>query len=103
MASNHLGYTNVRREEREEVHYRTVATTAAGQPLELLVVNISPGGLMARCDETVEPGASVTFTLPGLTKLAAEVRWALGGRIGCEFAIPIAPHHYFSILPRLRG
>ena len=102
MPSTNLAHANDRREDREQVHHRTVAVTAAGRSLTLLVVNISPNGLMARCEQPVEPDTAVTFRFPGLV-LKAEVRWTLGGRIGCEFAATIPIDSYFAVLPRLRG
>lgn len=103
MRHTNFALADKRRDEREQVHHRTVVATAAGDSLALLVVNISPNGLMARCDQPVEPGTPVTFRFPGLPALQAEVRWTLGGRIGCEFAATIPIDSYFAILPRLRG
>lgn len=103
MPSTNLAHANDRREDREQVHHRTVATTAAGASLALLVVNISPNGLMARCDQPVEPDTVVTFRFPGMAAVTAEVRWTLGGRLGCEFAQTIPINSYFAVLPRLRG
>lgn len=103
MPSTNLAYVSERREDREDVHHRTVATDAAGRSLPLLVVNISPNGLMARCDRAPDVGAALTFKLPGIAPFAATVRWALGGRIGVEFATTIPVNSYFAILPRLRG
>lgn len=103
MPSTNLATANDRREEREDVHHRTVAMVAGGRTLSLLVVNISPSGLMARCEQPIESGSTLTLRLPGLASFLAEVRWTLGGRIGCEFAATIPINDYFAILPRLRG
>lgn len=102
MPFTNLAYADERREDREDVHHRTVAIDAAGRSLPVLVVNISPNGLMARCDRTVEPGLELTFKLPGAAPIAAQVRWMLGGRIGCEFAETVPMTSYFAMLPQLR-
>ncbi|HEX8382393.1 MAG TPA: PilZ domain-containing protein [Sphingomonas sp.] len=101
MASKVQDLTEVRSEPRDEVHYRARAYDPAGRPTIMLVVNISPGGLMARCDETYEPGATIRVTLPMLGQVAGRVRWSLGGRIGCQFDRPIAPREYRTLLGTL--
>lgn len=103
MPSTNLAHADGRREDRDHVHHRTVAVTTAGRSVPVLVVNISPSGLMARCDQPIAPGTPVTFRLPGLAPLAAEVRWTLGGRMGCEFSKQIPLNSYFTLLPHLRG
>ena len=70
-----------RQEPRDEVHHRARATDlASGCPLPMLVVNLSPGGLMARCEVPLTPGDRFRVVLPAAG--TREVRWALGGRIG---------------------
>ena len=64
----------------------------------MLVVNISPGGLMARSDEPHEPEATIRVTLPMLGQVAGRVRWSLGGRIGCQFDRPIGAGDYRALL-----
>ena len=103
MPSTNLAYASERREDREDVHHRTVATDAAGGSLAMLVVNISPNGLMARCDRVLEAGSRLTFRLPGMGPITADVRWALGGRIGVQFAETIPMNSYFAVLPRQRS
>lgn len=101
MPFSNLAYSTERREERHEVHHRTRATDATGREATLTVVNISPNGLMARCEQPIEIGTRLHVRLPDLAPLHAEVRWALGGRIGCEFQHSIAPAAYYALLPRL--
>ncbi len=98
MASRIEDFYDVRSEPRDEVHYRARAHDAAGRATTMLVVNISPGGLMARCDDGHEPGAVVRVTVPVLGQVAGRVRWSLGGRIGCQFDRPIAPRDYRALL-----
>ena len=101
MASRVQDLTEVRSEPRDEVHYRARAYDAAGRATAMLVVNISPGGLMARCDEPHEPGAAIRVTLPMLGQVAGRVRWSLGGRIGCQFDRPIGVREYRSLMATL--
>jgi hypothetical protein len=102
MPFSNLAYASERREERHEVHHRTRAVRSGGDDaLHLTIVNISPNGLMARCDEQVDPGMRLHIRLPDVGAVHAEVRWALGGRIGCEFQHSIPPAAYYALLPRL--
>ncbi|MBX9797113.1 PilZ domain-containing protein [Sphingomonas sp.] len=96
-----LAFRDDRAATRDEVHYRTRATGPDKRPLELLLVNISAQGLMARCDAPLAPGDRIAVTLPGLGAVPAEVRWALGGRIGCELASKIAVADYYDLLAAL--
>ena len=98
MASRVQDLVEIRGEPRDEVHYRARAYDAAGRATVMLVVNISPGGLMARCDAGHEPGAAIRVTLPMLGQVAARVRWSLGGRIGCQFDKPIDAREYRDLL-----
>jgi hypothetical protein len=83
---------------RDEVHYRARGFGPDAQPLSLLIVNISALGLMARCDTSLETGDRIRVTLPLVGVVAAEVRWALGGRIGCQLDQPIALSDYYELL-----
>lgn len=101
MPIHSLALASGRREHRDEVHYRTQVHDAAGRAITIVVVNISPNGLMARCDTVLAVGSRLDLRLPDLGTIGAEVRWALGGRIGCEFEAPIPPASYYALLPRL--
>lgn len=83
---------------RDEVHYRTRGFGPVAQPLSLLIVNISALGLMARCDTAFETGDRIRLTLPVVGVVAAEVRWSLGGRVGCQLDQPIALSDYYEVL-----
>ena len=104
MAIENLAMAEQRRVVRDEVFHRTRGQRSDGRSLSLLIVNISPCGLMARCEETLVEGERVHITLPGLPNVAAEVRWSLGGRMGCEFdrTMPLAGY-YESLATMLRG
>ena len=89
------GTPDDRAEPREEVYHRTRATLADRRQLSVLIVNISASGLMLRSDATVAVGEWIRVWLPGVGEMTAAVRWALGGRIGCQFdqAIPASRLH----------
>ena len=83
--TGNLAYADIRREQREEVDFRVRAFGPDARQLNLRVVNISPHGLMARCETDFQIGDRIRVTLPAVGVTVAEVRWSLGGRIGCQF------------------
>lgn len=101
LGSGNLAYAEIRREDRDDVHYRARAFGPDAKALNLLVVNISPHGLMARCETCFEPGARIRVTFPIVGVLAAEVRWSLGGRIGCQFDSAIDLASYYELVALL--
>ncbi len=101
MAYGNLAFSDVRREDRDEVHYRARGTRAGGAALPLLVVNMSPHGFMARCEAEIAEGERLRITLPGVGTVTAEVRWALGGRIGCQLERPVPLGNYYELLAAL--
>ncbi|MEI9850692.1 MAG: PilZ domain-containing protein [Sphingomonas sp.] len=104
LSGDNLAYAEIRREGRDEVHYRARAFGPDARALNLLIVNISPHGLMARCDTVFDAGARIRVNLPAVGTVVAEVRWSLGGRVGCQFdgAIDLAGY-YELIAILLRG
>lgn len=91
-------YAEIRREDRDDVHYRARAMGPDGRQLTLLVVNVSSNGLMARCDVDFEPGQQLRVTMPVAGLVTATIRWSLGGRIGCQFETPIRLATYYEML-----
>ncbi|MDY7522484.1 PilZ domain-containing protein [Sphingomonas sp. AAP5] len=83
---------------RDEVHYRARAFGPDARQLSLLIVNLSAAGLMARCDLSYGVGDRLRVTLPVVGVVVAEIRWALGGRIGCELDVAIALPEYYELL-----
>lgn len=83
---------------RDEVEFRTRGFGPDGKPFPLLIVNISALGLMARCDRALAAGDPIRVQLPVLGSIAAEIRWSLGGRIGCELARAIDLADYYTVL-----
>ncbi|WP_174293139.1 PilZ domain-containing protein [Sphingomonas bacterium] len=90
-----------RSEPREAVHHRARATHPDGRLLPLLIVNISHGGLMVRCDAPCEPGDKLRIALPRIGAVVAEVRWVLGGRLGCRLERPLGMAEYLTLLSGL--
>lgn len=84
--------------DRDEVHFRARGFGPDAQPLTLLIVNISPHGLMARCDAGFREGDRLRIVLPVVGVLVAEVRWCLGGRLGVNFATAIDLASYYELL-----
>lgn len=93
-----LAVVDARREPRDEVHYRARAFGPDAQQLDFLVVNISPHGLMARCETPFEIGDRIRVVLPVAGTMIAEVRWTLKGRIGCQFEAMIDLATYYDLL-----
>ncbi|MFN3434045.1 MAG: PilZ domain-containing protein [Sphingomonas sp.] len=99
MASSVLdSYAEERAEPRDEVHHRTRATLADRRNVPVLVVNLSPGGLMIRSDAPVSVGEWIRIQLPVVGDTQAAVRWALGGRIGCQLERTIPANRYHAVL-----
>lgn len=103
MAASALSWANDDRSEpRDAVHHRTRAHHGDGRLLPLVIVNTSSSGFMARCETRVEQGDRLRVDLPVLGAVAAEVRWALGGRIGCRFVTTLGMGQYYEVLAALR-
>lgn len=94
-------HSDLRSTPRDEVHYRARAFGPDARPLQLLIVNISAMGLMARCDAAFQAGDRLRVQLPVVGTVAAEIRWSLGGRIGCELDTPIGLADYYELLAAL--
>ena len=99
MASGpvHLSHED-RAQPRDEVYHRTRATLADRRSITVMVVNLSPGGMMARAEAEIAVGERLTLQLPVVGIVTAAVRWSLGGRIGCQFDRPIDQRDYSALL-----
>lgn len=93
--------TDRRTSDRDEVHYRARAFGPDAQPHTLLIVNISPHGLMARCDHQFAEGARLRVMLPVVGALPAEIRWSLGGRVGVSFDSAVDLASYYELLAQM--
>jgi hypothetical protein len=58
--------------------------------VEARVLNISEQGFMAVADGQFEVGSRVWLMLPGRERANAVIRWAVGDKIGAEFASPLS-------------
>lgn len=101
MAATALAYAEKRELPRDEVDYRARAFGGDAQPLSLHIVNLSARGLMARIAGDRPIGERLRVMLPVLGAIHAEVRWSLGGRIGCELDRPIGIADYYELLAAL--
>lgn len=90
--------TDNRAVARDEVHYRARAFGPDARSVSLLIVNLSAMGLMARGDVPYAVGERLRVTLPVVGVVVAEIRWSLGGRIGCELDQPIDLADYYDTL-----
>lgn len=103
MAVRALGWVQDERSEpRDAVHHRTRAAHPDGRVLPLVIVNTSAGGLMARCEAPCEPGDRLRVDLPVVGAVQVEVRWSLGGRIGCRLVQPLGLADYYRLLAGMR-
>lgn len=98
LSSGNLAYADDRSIERDEVHYRARAFGPDARQLTFLIVNVSPHGLMARCDAMFEVGDRVRVQLPKVGVVIAEVRWSLGGRVGCQFERAVDLASYYELI-----
>ena len=98
LGSGNLAYAEVRREGRDDVHFRAKAFGPDAKALNFVVVNISPHGMMARCERSFEVGERIRIAFPIVGAVIAEVRWSLGGRIGCQFDPAIDLAGYYDLI-----
>lgn len=87
-----------RQEMRDDVQYRARAFGPDARQLTFLVVNISPHGLMARCETPFEVGDRLRIVLPVAGSVIGDVRWCLGGRLGCQFDPAIDLATYYELI-----
>ncbi len=98
MPDQAMAIQETRSEPRDEVMHRTRATDGEGNAVKLVLVNVSPSGLMARCDRDPVAGDLLRVVLPIIGEVVAQVRWSLGGRIGCSFDTTIPLKAYYGML-----
>jgi hypothetical protein len=93
-----LNHSDGRAEARDEVHHRSRALLADRRSVPVLIVNLSPHGLMLRSDAPVSVGEWLRIQLPVVGEAQVAVRWALGGRIGCQLERAIPANRYHAVL-----
>ena len=103
MAANAIDWmTDGRSEPRDAVHHRTRAVHPDGRLMPMVIVDTSQSGLMARCDADCEEGDRLRIDFPRIGSVVAEVRWSLGGRIGCRLERPLGLAEYYALLAGMR-
>ena len=60
-------------------------TPSGGRPVDARIRNLSAEGFFALCARPLPIGSLVSLATPELGRLSAQVRWALGARIGAVF------------------
>ena len=80
----------VPRPARARVDIEAKIEPMASAPVEARVRNLSWRGFHAECSAPLPIGATIIVSAPGLGELPAQVRWALGNRIGAQFHGPLA-------------
>lgn len=101
VGSSNLAFADGRREWRDDVHYRARAFGPDAKQHTLLIVNVSPHGIMARCDAGFEIGDRIRIQLPVIGVAVAEIRWSLGGRLGAQFESAIDLASYYELISTL--
>ncbi len=94
--------TDYRGEPRDEVLHRTRAILPDRRSFPITIVNLSPHGLMIRSDAPVSAGEWIKVTVPVVGEVHAAIRWALGGRIGCQLDRAIPADIYYAVLAAMR-
>ena len=80
-----------------QVHVRRIP----GVNFEVALDNVSSGGCRIEMIEECQVGEDVIARLPDLEPLGARVRWTMGPTAGVQFARPIHPAVFGSLLERL--
>lgn len=96
-------FAGARRAPRDEVALPTRMHIHDQLSSDVLLVNISPLGFMAREYGETPKGTIVRLALPRLGQVAAKVVWSLGGRVGAEFIKPIDSYAYTAMLNAARA
>jgi hypothetical protein len=94
---------DLRGETRDPVAFPARAIGADARELSILIANLSPSGLMARCDRSVTVGERLRIVLPVIGVAIADVRWAQDGRIGCRMEQTIDRATYYELVAAVIG
>jgi hypothetical protein len=76
----------VPRGARAPLDLPAVITPSGGKPVDARLLNISADGFSALCSATLPIGSRISLSSTELGRLSAQVRWALGARVGAVFA-----------------
>lgn len=75
----------ITREDRATVDLPAILTPFAGSQIEARIRNISTGGFFAESARPIAIGSQILVFCPRFGRLPAQVRWALGTRLGAVF------------------
>lgn len=92
------------REREVERHGVSLPVRLKPEAVRVITValgDISTAGLMARTDEPIPLGSTVSIELPAIGTVQARVRWTVGGRVGVRFVLPIDVEACRSAMARL--
>lgn len=78
-----------RRSARLPVELEAKMRELGANGVEAKVLNISAHGFMAIAEGRFDVGARIWLMLPGRERANAVIKWAVGEKIGAEFAEPL--------------
>ena len=81
--------SGIGRAARRTLHLEARSATSAGEATDVVVHNISIGGLLLESPVALEPGESIALDLPEAGTVRASVVWTSGDLIGCRFDEPL--------------
>ena len=100
LPTSHTGLRD-REAERYSVSLPVRLKSEGVRVMTVALGDISTAGLMARTDESIPLGSTVSIELPAIGTVQARVRWTVGGRVGVRFAAPIDIDACRSAMTRL--
>jgi hypothetical protein len=79
-----------RREARSRLWLNVPSELAGAEVTNVIVHDLSRGGLLVQADALLEVGSEVAIEMPEVGAVAARVVWSSGSFFGCQFAEPIS-------------
>ena len=79
-----------RREARSRLWLNVPSDLAGAEVTNVIVHDLSLGGLLVQVDALLEVGSEVAIEMPEAGSVAARVVWSSGSFFGCQFAEPIS-------------
>lgn len=80
-----------RRDVRRKLRLNVAGKTVDGRPGEVLIHDLSTGGMLVQADESLAIGEVIEVELPRTGVHHIEVVWASGTFFGCRFLEPVPP------------
>ncbi len=85
-----LETTGTDRALRRTIYLEARSATAAGEAAEVVIQNISLGGILLESPTALEPGEHLYIDLPEVGPVTAIVVWTSGDLFGCRFDEPLS-------------